>query len=293
MVLWFISLLTVLALGFSQTMRNDTRITANLLEALRARQLAEAAIQHAIYDLVNQETEMADAVISGNAVSFEFAGVEVSYRIEDENGKVDINQAPPELFTSLLISQEVGDEQAKVLSDQLLDWRDENDLRLLDGAEAPEYLAAGRTRLPANAPFRSIGELQQLLGMEPGLYARLAPLVTVHGNNDKINPEYAPEGVLKALPGVDPGELEEFINYRKTLSPEIISPAFPELTGVESWLDDESGPVYTVYGTAALPSGAFASRRTIVWIHSFGDRTHYVLESTDNILRPKPGEQSE
>ncbi len=293
MVLWFVALFTILALSFSQSMRNDTQVTANLIQAQRAKHLAEAAINRGIYGLVNQESAVADAVLTGNAISFDFQGAEISYRIEDENGKVDINQAQPELIANLLMSQEVDADTATAIADSVADWRDENDLRRLQGAEEAEYLAANMQRIPANAPFQSIAEVQQVLGMKPALYKRIRPYLTVHSVNEKINPRFAPRGVLQALPGIDETELEAFVSYRESITPENDAPAFPQLTGVESWLATESGPVYSIHGTASLASGAYAARKMIVWIHAREESTYYVLENTDAPLRPEPGDLTE
>ena len=44
-----------------------------------------------------------------------------------------------------------------------------------NGAEAPDYQAAGSKYVPTNAPFESVGELQRVLGVTPALMARIAP----------------------------------------------------------------------------------------------------------------------
>ena len=110
----------------------------------------------------------------------------------DEAGRIDINLAPDPLLKGLL--QNVGGldpDAAEQVLDAILDWRDADDLRRPNGAEAPEYQAAGRKYVPTNAPFESTGELQRVLGMTPGLIARIADSITVYSRQRGINPATA------------------------------------------------------------------------------------------------------
>jgi general secretion pathway protein K len=47
------------------------------------------------------------------------------------------------------------------LVDAILDWRDEDDLHLVNGAEDPDYKAAGLPYGAKDGPFDSLEELQQ------------------------------------------------------------------------------------------------------------------------------------
>ena len=53
------------------------------------------------------------------------------------------------------------------IADAVLDWRDDNSLRRPNGAEDRDYRTADRPGGAADAPFAHIGELRQLLPIEP------------------------------------------------------------------------------------------------------------------------------
>ena len=50
--------------------------------------------------------------------------------------------------------------------------------------------------------------------MTPDIYRRLAPLVTVHLGRRGINPVTAPHALLLALPGGDPGQIDDLVAGR-------------------------------------------------------------------------------
>ena len=65
---------------------------------------------------------------------------------------------------------ELDEPSAARLVDAIGDWKDADDLRRPNGAEAADYQAAGSPYLPANALFETVPELQRVLGMTPALY---------------------------------------------------------------------------------------------------------------------------
>lgn len=294
MVLWFIALLSILALGFSKSTRSDINITRNLLDAARAGHLAEAAIEKGIHLLLSAEQEALEPLILGNPASFSLDGVTLTYWIQDENGKVDINQAPAELIEGLLRSIEVTETDMEAVRDAILDWRDADDLRLLKGAESREYREAGREMMPANAPFRDIAELQHVLGITPELYKKLVPHITVHSFSNEINPDVASREVLMALPDVSRSEVDDMILARKEVSDDQPLAVIPGLSGVSNWVSETTGPVYTLRGQAVLPSGALAARKRTIWIpDEQGDTPYYVLNAGPDDSRTDSGEAIE
>lgn len=280
-VLWLLVLLSVMALGFSRSMHSDVRTGLARLATLQAVQLAEAAIQRALFDLLTTEPGQHYRLLQpGREEGFRLGNAELHYRIEDERGKVDLNKAPAELIAGLLHSLGVAPEQAGALTDAILDWRDPNDQRRLNGAEEAEYAAAGLAGLPPNRPFLSVQELQQVLGMDDGLYRRLLPYVTIHSFSKRINPLTAPREVLLALPAADPMDVAMAIGSREAALDGGPAPTLPSLAGMERWFIRASGPVYTVIGRATLESGAVAARRMVIMLDGKRSRKLYhVLDS--------------
>ena len=72
-------------------------------------------------------------------------------------------------------------------------------LKRPNGAEEPDYRAAGLSYKPANGPFQAIEELQLVLGMRPEIYRRIAPFD--HGVLAPARREHAarePRGAARA-----------------------------------------------------------------------------------------------
>jgi len=64
------------------------------------------------------------------------------------------------LLKGLMTQAPVDAEQQTRLVSAILDWRDEDDLVHIEGAEKTEYEDAGLSHQPRNKPFQSIEELQ-------------------------------------------------------------------------------------------------------------------------------------
>ncbi|MCP3868264.1 MAG: general secretion pathway protein GspK [Gammaproteobacteria bacterium] len=279
-VLWFIVLLSILALGFSRSVRTEIRIIHNLVEDARARHLAEAAVQKGVFELLHPDNEDLELLLYGAENSFDFDGQQLSYAIQNEQGKVDINNATDEVLVNLLTVLGVDSTAAAEITDAIGDWRDENDLRRLNGAELDDYEAAGLETVPTNAPFINIAELQQVMGIDGDLYRKMEAHVTVHAFSEGINPLFAGREVLQSLPGVSESEVDEIVASRDRFSEgEAIEP-FPLLTGVESTLSTEVGPLFSVKGKAILSSKAVSVRNLTIWVTDSNlDSPYHVMDS--------------
>lgn len=288
LVLWFVSLLSILALGFSKSVRTEIQIAYNLLEDMRDRHLAEAAVQKGIHELLKSEQDELPLLISGVNKGFIFDGRQLSYAIEDERGKVDLNQAPDELLLNLLQIAGADDTSASGILDAIADWRDENDLRRLNGAELAEYEDAGLQTVPTNRPFLSIAELQQVIGIDTELYQKLRSNITVHGFHEQINPLSAPRDVLMALPEVNTAEIDEIIASREVSADEDDAQLFPVLTGVDNWVSQETGSTFSIKGIATSPARGAYTRELTIWITDGAyENPYFVLDSRIGAREPE------
>ncbi|MEO8740800.1 MAG: hypothetical protein ABI537_14005, partial [Casimicrobiaceae bacterium] len=147
----------------------------------------------------------------------------------DESGKIDLNTAPDNLLKGLLQSAGGLDaESAARLVDAIGDWKDPDELRRPNGAEAPEYQAAGLKYAPANTFFETVAELQRVLGMTPALYAKLADSLTVHSRIAGVNPAFASRTTLLAVPGATAEIVDEYLLHRRdALAANLPVPPFP------------------------------------------------------------------
>src|SRR4029077_17167293 len=129
----------------------------------------------------------------------------------DESGKIDINSAGDDILQQLFVSIGMSPDQAGQLSPAIQDWRAPDDLERPHGAEASEYKSAGLSYVPRNAPFQTVSEVQQVLGMNYELYSRIEPAITIYAGGAEPNAAYAPLEALLALPGMTPELAQQII----------------------------------------------------------------------------------
>jgi type II secretory pathway component PulK len=90
----------------------------------------------------------------------------VSYKITDENGKININTASREVLVKTLEASGVerGDENSSI-ADSILDWIDNNQNHRLNGAESEYYLSLDPPYEAKNDVINSLDELLRIRGM--------------------------------------------------------------------------------------------------------------------------------
>lgn len=122
--------------------------------------------------------------------------------VSAEAGKIDLNGAPPELLAGAWASIGApGGLTPEAFAARVADYRDaDGEKTPHGGAEAADYAAAGPNLTIANAPFESVDELQNVLGVRPDAVRLLAPLLTVQNPSGKLSVMDVPTAVLRAVP---------------------------------------------------------------------------------------------
>lgn len=168
----------------------------------------------------------------------------VTLFVAAESGKIDLNAAPPEVLGALWSSIGAPQMRPETFAARVVDYRDEDsEPSEGDGAETPQYAAAGPDRLPANAPFERVDDIRNVLGVTPQAARLLAPMLTVHNPSGKLSALDAAPATLRALPGgprvvdqvrvlrsqlpIDDGKLQQALGETaKFVSVEPFSPAY-------------------------------------------------------------------
>src|SRR5690606_8343088 len=122
----------------------------------------------------------------------EFDGLQVEIRITDESGKIDLNAADVQTLDQLFQSFGMDPVESSALADAVMDWRDPDDLTMPNGAEDADYEASGLSYGAADAPFSTVSELQQVLGMDYDLFRQVEPAVTIYTGQGRPNAAFAP-----------------------------------------------------------------------------------------------------
>jgi general secretion pathway protein K len=116
--------------------------------------------------------------------------------VNDVGGLVDLNTASVHLLQWLLFGLGVEADKAAALAAAIVDFRDEDDVPNRNGAESGAYRAADLRHGPKSAPFETVTELDQVLGIDLPLLARLRVVTTVHSRQRGIDPAKASREVL-------------------------------------------------------------------------------------------------
>ncbi|HSJ23644.1 MAG TPA: hypothetical protein VK929_03095 [Longimicrobiales bacterium] len=148
--------------------------------------------------------------------SMELGDAEFFVHARDTGMMLNINSAPEEMLRDFFAQgMRIDYAWADRLAQAILDWRDEDDLPRVNGAERDEYLAAGAAVLPANRPFNDVSELRFVLGMTPELFDAIRPHLTTMGSG-RINVNAAPRELLAAVPTFTPAVVEQIIMLRES-----------------------------------------------------------------------------
>ncbi len=287
-VLWATALLAVLAASFTQSTRTETKLAHNLLRNSQAEALADAGVSRAILALLEDDPARRRR-LDGSAAALEFGGGTITVAIQDEAGKIDLNAAPTALLRGLFESLGETPRASAALAQRIADFRDADDIARSEGAEAADYRAAGLGHTAKNRAFELRQELAQVLGMTQGLLARALPLVTVHSEQAGIDRRVAPVGVLRALPGVDGGELEALLAARGDPERDLAAAPLPPLTGVASYLDASKRRVFTIRSDAATPDGARFVREAVVRLTRRPGQPYETLRWRRGLAGPEDG----
>ena len=171
-VLWVLTLLSVMVFEFSYTMRLEATVTRNFKEGANSYYLAQAGINRAVIEIVKskssvkkfkgsketmvkdkKEDEIEEAEEESKEwkpreepYSFPFAEGECEVKIGDEGSKINLNWVAKEakknrkLLTDILEkSCGLEGEQRDTIADSIIDWVDKDHSHLLNGAEDDYY----------------------------------------------------------------------------------------------------------------------------------------------------------
>jgi general secretion pathway protein K len=234
------ALLGVVVTELAFSMRLEAAMVRSYRDSILARHLAEAGIQQGIREILNEST-VHGLDEDGQVVFYQApqAGAtpkalpklprshvqlgpgEFSYRLTDEESRLNVNFRQPGVLERLLTALEIDKQERDVITDCIEDWRDPNDLARINGAESDYYLQLPVPYRPRNGNLQDVAELLQIKGITPDLYyghddtPGLVDLLTVRGRGLTININTAPKLILKAL-GLSDAEIDNIVQARSS-----------------------------------------------------------------------------
>ena len=263
LVLWVITLLTIIAVGLTATQRTEINLAANQVASASFRAQADAAIQFAALNLLTQppvatQEEALDTqafwVPDGQPRVWGLGEQMLEIRIINEASLIDLNTADRELLLALMMAVGLQDAEPDSLVDTILDWRDADELHLVNGAEDPDYEAAGLPYGAKDGPFDSLEELQQLIGFNKELYEILTPAMTVSSGQATPEPTFAPPLVQAAQQGISLEEMQDRLETETAILDDTPTPK------------GRGGPLYRIQVRWRAPGGTFRFMESLVRI---------------------------
>lgn len=215
--LWMLAVLAVIAGSMAYSLRSELQLAAGHAASARAEAAADAGVFRAIRELTRPVADPGRWQGDGMPHAWQFGDISLQVTVIDEAAKVDLNQAPVELLRGMFTALAIEEPVAGAIADAILDWRDGDELRQMNGAEKGEYAAAGKDYGPRNGDFESIEELMLVLGMTEAMFERVARLVTVHSGRQGIDATVAPPELLLALPGASTESVNAYVVQRQAL----------------------------------------------------------------------------
>lgn len=250
LVLWLIVLLTSLVGAFALTARIESLQGRMASEGLVAEEAARAGIEYALVR-VNDNDPRRQWRPDGRDYVWRFDRAALRIKIVDESAKINLNLADATLLAGLWRTLGVEQDQAARLASAIIDWRDPDPLsQAQGGAEDPQYAEAELPYGAKDAPFETVAELQQVLGITPELYAKAEPYLTVYGTLQVPDPSFAEGTVLQAM-GLN---AEAVLQQRDA----------PVDSGVTQPFVGFGSGTYSIDSRARLPDGREAVLRAVV-----------------------------
>lgn len=268
LVLWLLALLTILLGSFAMFARTEALQARYLFDGTEARYAAEAGINRAVYQ-VSLVDPLQRWVPDGRAYEVEFERAKLSIAITDESGLIDLNAADTLTLSNFFVLYGLPQDEADALGDAILDWRDTDDLVSANGAEDADYEAAGLDYGAKDAPFDTVSEVQQVMGMTHELYARLAPALTIYSGQTTPNPSFAPYEVLRLFTNADDALAQQLIEARHAWDPASGAPP-PVLPDGTPLMAQGGSGTYSMVARATLPNGAWTGLEVTVRLGGAG-----------------------
>ena len=149
---------------------------------------------------------------SRGAFAFRMGTANVAAEFNSEMARIDLNAAPKQLLSGLFVGLGAPAQAADSYADRIIGWRSAPAPDVPD--ESALYRTAGLSYSPRGAPFQHVAELGLVMGIPEVLVERATPYLTVYSGQAQINILDAAPQVIAALPGMNPGLLNEILVRR-------------------------------------------------------------------------------
>jgi general secretion pathway protein K len=176
--------------------------------------------------------------------------------IEDESGKVDLNNATPQLLAATLTGFGLSGDTAAVVNG-ILAFRGPAD-KMASAADESAFSKSSAK----GAPFETALELDQVEGMTPELFRALLPFVTVHSKRPGVNVQAAAPALFAALAGYPIEDVQALL--KKPFPNRLDRRNLRHLSEFLSYQQGTGGDTFAIHVEVVLRNGQAGVRDTIV-----------------------------
>jgi type II secretory pathway component PulK len=233
LVLWAVTILSAIVLTFLNDVGAETKSALIERDSIAAEQLALSG-QEIISYLATRGLGSTAENLMGTPVTAVTPGFHYKIRLEtgtvdayleSDTGKINLATANLQLVQNFWTNWTQDPNRAAAIASAIVDWRDLDDVTQAGSAEAADY--AGLGYQPRNAGLRS-ADLALIRGLgrpdfEPKVPqgnasvvpSSLSVFITSGPVGTTINPSFAPELILKSVPGLSDTEVQSIKMARK------------------------------------------------------------------------------
>ena len=241
-VIWILAMLAVFSVAVNRQVSQELIFGVWMRDRVQTRALVKAAVARAIFEIQKDEFLTFDTLNEKWASNPDaFKEIEIGpgtfsvqcnadpqtaenegeaegakqllYGACDESARININTSGEEvLFRLLRAAAELSEEDARKAAQAIVDWRDGDDAVMPEGAENTYYRSLPDSYEPRNANFQSIPELRMVRGIDPEIFKKLEPFITIYSEGS-VNFNTASSTVIQAF-GASPELARAIIEFR-------------------------------------------------------------------------------
>jgi general secretion pathway protein K len=318
-LLWVLTILSVIALSFSRETFVEMAAARNARDLVDSYYIARAGMTATMYQLYQKwitgtlqgQTpsplgQQLDPIDLGK-MSGQFGDGEYDVDIQDESGKINLNVVTQDQLRSLVQVVGIGEPDASIIVDSILDWRDSGNIPRANGAKDEYYqtLQPPYVVWKDGGRMKAVEELLLVRGVTPEyFYGRrektadgqiverygLSRYLTVYASNgNRININSAPLPVLMSIAGMPPAaaqmiyerrQVKPFTNWEE-INREIVPSPGPTVLQYLTW---QRLTTFTLTASAhRMDSKARRIIRAVIRLNPGGQQKYTILYWNENI----------
>lgn len=181
-VLWITLVSIVMAAGYSATVRLNTRTFLHVREAVALKHAASAGVYTALERLLNNSA-VRPAFAGRDSYSLQLADTRIHVSIEPEWSKVSLNKASAGQLQAAIMNAGIDGNSASVLAQRIVDWRDRDSFRSVNGMEDEDYYGMGRHFGAKDSAINDLQEVNMIAGMSAEIFRAIEPGLTVYDSS--------------------------------------------------------------------------------------------------------------